>query len=510
MTDRGHESTTTAPCVLVANRGEIALRLLRGLRSLGLGTVAIYSEADQDAPYVRTADRAICIGPASPTESYLDIEKVVAAGRRAKIHAVHPGYGFLSENANFAAAVEAEGWTFIGPTAESIRSMGDKTQAGKIAREAGVPIVPAFTPEGDPSPAELLAEAKKLGVPLMIKAAAGGGGKGMRIARSFDELAEMVQSAQREATAAFGDGRVFLERYLENARHVEVQMVGDGKGKALTLGARDCSLQRRHQKIIEETPARAVRADGLSPKTESAMLDAARALCERTSYRGAGTVEFILTPNDEFFFLEMNTRLQVEHPVTEIVHGVDLLELQVAVAHGESWPAELEKAAPSGHAIEVRVYAENPANGFLPSIGTLTEVVWPAGPGIRVDAGVERGSEVTVHYDPLLAKIIAHGSDRKQAIERMRQALAETFVAGVDTSLEFCRDLLGTDEFREGRVYTTMIAEKFSDWGAAPAHDPWRSAAAAAALELANRPAEGSTESLLPGVWSSLSNWRVS
>lgn len=494
--------------VLVANRGEIALRVIRGVQALGLEAVAVYSEVDAGSLAVQAADHAVPIGAPPPGESYLDIEKVIAAARATGADGIHPGYGFLSENADFAQAVAEAGITFLGPTPESIRLMGDKTQAGDQARASGVPTVPAFTPSPEATVAEISAAAEKLGTPLMIKAAAGGGGKGMRIARDLAEVPEMVEAAQREAQTAFGDARVFLERYIERARHVEIQVVGDGKGGALTLGARDCSLQRRHQKLIEESPVPAVPAAVIQD-----METAASNLVQQTQYRGAGTVEFILETRDgdsghAFFFLEMNTRLQVEHPVTELVQGVDLVALQVAIARGESWDPDLEQRSPSGHAIEVRVYAENPGVGFLPSIGTLTEVVWPQGPGIRVDAGVASGDEVTLYYDPLLAKIISYGVDRDQAIARMRRALAETFIAGVETSLEFCREILDSTAFRSSQMYTTLIEDELSDWAPREDTDAWQSAAIEAALHLTAGGPVGGGPPKLPTAWESLRDWR--
>ena len=499
--------------VLVANRGEIAVRLLRGLRALGKDTVAVYSEADTAAPHLRAASRAVCLGPPPPGESYLKVEALLEAARKTGADAIHPGYGFLSENADFAAAVENAGLTFIGPTPDSIRAMGDKTTAGDIAREAGVPTVPAHTPGDAEDGAALQQAAEQIGLPVLVKAAAGGGGKGMRIARTIEEIPELVAAASREAVGAFGDGRVFLERYLENARHVEVQVVGDGKGKALLFGARDCSTQRRHQKLIEECPP-----PRITEATYDAMLAASRSLVEKTNYRGAGTVEFILAETGEFFFLEMNTRLQVEHPVTELVFGVDLLELQVRVAEGRGWPQELENRAARGHAVEVRIYAENPAAGFLPSIGTLTEVVWPQGPGIRVDAGVERGNEVSIYYDPLLAKIITYGADRDEALTRMQHALDETFLAGVETSVRFCRELIAHEDFRNANVHTTYVGEKLEAAAESaaerateePARDDeawWQAAACLGWNQIGGTLAGGPARQ--PQAWETLRDWRV-
>lgn len=492
--------------VLVANRGEIARRLIRGLKRLGHETVAVHSEADANAPHVALADFAFALGGTTAAESYLRIERILEACRATGANAVHPGYGFLSENAEFAAAAEAAGLIFVGPRADSIRLMGDKTAAIETARAAGVPTVPSYTPPSpETAPDEIAREAKKLGLPLMIKAAAGGGGKGMRIAHDASELAELVPAAVREAKSAFGDGRIFLERYVNPARHVEVQVLGDGEGGAVVFGERDCSVQRRHQKLVEEAPA-----PNLSDTTRTALHDAARGLVESTKYRGAGTVEFILAEDESFFFLEMNTRLQVEHPVTECVFGVDLLALQMSVAAGRGIPASCHGIEPRGHAIEVRVYAEDAEGGFLPSTGDLVEVTWPSGPGVRVDSGVETGHEVTLHYDPMLAKVIVWDTDRGRAIDALRQALGETFIAGVKTTVGFCRDLIDHAAFREAKLSTGFIPEHFADWKGAPPDDAWTRAAIAMAPRLLGHLASPSgAEEAIPLAWESLTDWRM-
>ncbi len=477
----GKRSSAPRPVVLVANRGEIARRVLRTCRTLGLQTIAVHSDVDARAPFVADADVAAPLGGDSPAESYLDARKIIAAGRAHGATMVHPGYGFLSENADFARAVEAEGWIFIGPTPENIESMGDKTRAIEEARGAGVPTIRSYVPAPgeDPDLETLTAEARTVGLPLMIKAAAGGGGKGMRIAHREEELPELIAAARREAQAAFGDGRLFLERYLVGARHVEVQLLGDGAGAAIALGERDCSLQRRHQKLIEECPA-----PGLSEKTRRAMHEAAVALAERVRYRGAGTVEFILDREGDFHFLEMNTRLQVEHPVTEAVFGLDLVAAQFAIAAGTIDLDELRALSPRGHAIELRVYAEDPASGFLPSIGRLEAVCFSDAPGIRIDSGVITGSTVPIEYDPLLAKLIAWGESREQAIERLRAAIADSFIAGVETTLAFGRDLLGREEFRTGDVCTTTIADRMTPWSPPPVDAQWHETIIAAGRHL--------------------------
>jgi len=496
-----------SPTILVANRGEIARRVLRTIQRLGYQGVAVYSDPDATAPFVGEADFAVPLHGTTPAESYLDIDKILAAGRQHRATMVHPGYGFLSESAEFARRVESEGWAFIGPTPDSIEVMGDKTRALEEARSVGVPIIPSFIPEPGSitTSQQLVGEAKKIGFPLMIKAAAGGGGKGMRIAQSVAELSELVEAATREATASFGDGRLFLERYLQGARHVEVQVLGDGLGRAVALGERDCSIQRRHQKLVEESPAPCLPA-----KTRTAMHTAAVALAKRVSYRGVGTVEFILDQSGDFFFLEMNTRLQVEHPVTELVHGLDLVEAQIQVALGSIDLESLSTQLPRGHAIELRVYAEDPALQFLPSIGQLEEVLFSTAPGIRVDSGVERGGEVTIDYDPMLAKLIAHGATREEAIDRLRTAIAESFIAGVETTLAFGHDLLGREDFRSGDVSTTFIADRMPNWSPKVLDPEWQDAIVTAAQHLISRSRSTDREGPIPILAPSevLRGWR--
>ena len=499
-------NTPSTATVLVANRGEIARRVLRTFRRLGVNTIAVYSDPDATAPFVADADFAVPLEGITPAETYLDQEKILAAGRRHGATHVHPGYGFLSENASFARAVEEAGLTFIGPTAASIEAMGDKTAAVAEARAAGVPIIPSYIPAAGETfaGAELVARAKEIGLPLMVKAAAGGGGKGMRIARDASEVAELVAAASREAESAFGDGRLFLERYLENARHIEVQLLGDGRGAAIALGERDCSIQRRHQKLIEECPA-----PRLPEKTRKAMHTAAVSLAERVSYRGAGTVEFILAESGEFFFLEMNTRLQVEHPVTELVFGIDLVEAQLRIANGDFDLSQVD-LTPRGHAIELRVYAEDPANDFLPSVGPLELVHWSDDPGIRVDAGVVTGQTVTIDYDPMLAKLIAYGADRTEAIARLRTAIASSCIAGVETTLAFGRELLGRDDFRDVEISTTMIADRIAPWTAPTLPEELRDLIAASAEHVArSTPRRGSSgPATIPPPSALLPDWR--
>jgi acyl-CoA carboxylase subunit alpha len=437
--------------ILVANRGEIARRVLRTVRAMGLAGVAVYSDADADAPHVREADEAVRLGPAPSRESYLAIDRVLAAAAATGADAVHPGYGFLAENADFAARVAAAGLTFIGPPVEAIRTMGSKIEAKRIMADAGVPVVPGVSGRGR-SDAELAAEGRALGFPLLVKASAGGGGKGMRIVRAAAELGDALAAARREAEGAFGDGTLLIERYFEAPRHIEVQIFADTYGAVVHCFERECSIQRRYQKVIEEAPSPAV--DGaLRAKLGAAAVAAARAI----GYVGAGTVEFIVDRQGAFYFLEVNTRLQVEHPVTEAVTGLDLVRLQIVVAQGEPLPFAQEDLALDGHAIEARLYAEDPARDFLPATGRV--LLWepPRLPGVRYDAGVVAGSDVGVHYDPLLAKVIAHGASRAEATQRLVRALQGLGVAGVTTNRDFLIAVLTHPRFHAGETDTHFI-----------------------------------------------------
>ncbi len=437
--------------ILVANRGEIAVRILRACRELGIQTVAVYSDADENALHVQQADEAIHIGPAAPTESYLNVEKIIAAAKQTKAEAIHPGYGFLSEKAAFAAAVDSAGLIFIGPSAESIRAMGDKAESKIRMKSAGVPTVPGV--EGIENRDEFEKAAEEIGYPVLVKAAAGGGGKGMRTVHAPSELPEAIESARREALNAFGDERLLIEKYVARAHHVEFQVFGDQHGNLVHLFERECSVQRRHQKIIEETPSLL-----LSPGLRVEMGQAAVAAARAVGYYNAGTVEFIVDPDTlGFYFLEMNTRLQVEHPVTELVTGLDLVNWQIRVAAGERFPFSQSHFTQRGHAIECRVYAEDPANGFLPSTGRLLQCIEPRGPGIRVDSGFTAGDEVTHFYDPLLAKLIVHAENREAAIQRMQAALRDFIVHGVVTNIDFMRSVLSHPDFAAGRVSTRWV-----------------------------------------------------
>ena len=441
--------------VLVANRGEIAVRIMRGCRETGLATVAIYSDCDRLAPHVRYADEAVALEADEPAGSYLHVEKIIAAARRTGADAVHPGYGFLAENAGFAQAVADAGLRFIGPPAGVIELMGGKTAAREAAARAGVPIVPGSRgplPEAA-TEAELRQAGDAIGYPIFVKAVAGGGGKGMRLVREPGGLPRAIQGARSEAASAFGDGAVYLERCIERGRHIEVQLLGDEHGAVVPFVERECSIQRRHQKVIEETPSPVVGIE-----IRRALAAAAARLAAEVGYTNAGTIEFLLDESGAFYFLEMNTRLQVEHPITEMVTGIDLVRWQLRVAQGERLDVDPERAlAPDGHAIECRVYAEDPTAGFMPCPGLLLTHRPPEGPGIRVDAGVAAGFEVPVHYDSMVAKVIAHAADRRLAIDRMDRALAEYDITGVPTTIPMFRWLLGHDDFVAARFDTTFL-----------------------------------------------------
>jgi acetyl-CoA carboxylase biotin carboxylase subunit len=444
--------------VLIANRGEVAIRIIRACRELGLSTVQVYSEADAHSIPVYMADQAVLIGPPPPAESYLRGERIVEAALATGCDAVHPGFGFLSENADFAAAVQAAGLTFIGPDPAAIRAMGLKTEALALVHAAGVPTLPGY--EGGGTDDDYHRAASQIGYPLLVKATAGGGGKGMRIVRADSDLTDAIQTARREAEKAFGDSRVFLEKYIENARHVEFQVFADRHGNTVHLFERECSIQRRHQKIIEETPSPYLDAE-LRARMGTAAVSAARAV----NYVNAGTIEFIVDVRDgRFYFLEMNTRLQVEHPVTELVTGLDLVKLQIRVANDEALPFRQPDLTQRGHALECRVYAEDPSNGFLPATGQILRIVEPHGPGIRVDTGVGTGDEITIHYDPMIAKLIVYGSDRADALRRMDAALSQYVIMGLTNNLRFLRDVIRHPEFQRGTATTALVEREFATW----------------------------------------------
>jgi acetyl-CoA carboxylase biotin carboxylase subunit len=468
--------------ILVANRGEIALRVIRAAHELGVQAVAVYSEADRLAPHVLAADEAYLIGPAPSAQSYLRVDKLIEVAKASGAEAIHPGYGFLSERAHFIRAVRDAGLVFIGPSAESVEAMGDKTAARKRVIAAGVPVVPG-TEDALSDAAEARRVAAEVGYPVLLKAAAGGGGKGMRIVRGEDEIERAFEAAGNEAQAAFGDRSVYIEKFLEGPRHIEIQLLADRHGNTLHLGERECSIQRRHQKLIEEAPSAV-----LTPEERAAMGATAVAAAQAVSYEGAGTVEF-LYQDGRFYFLEMNTRIQVEHPVTELVTGIDLVQWQIRVAAGEALPFRQEDIGWTGHAIECRITADDPFNGFLPSTGRIQMLEVPTGPGVRWDGGITTGYEVGLFYDPMLAKLIVHGPTREDAIERMKRALAELRVVGVDTSVPFHLRVMDEPDFRAGNLDIKYLDKKEAEL-LDPAQDEERvrlAALAAALLEEENR-----------------------
>jgi acetyl-CoA carboxylase biotin carboxylase subunit len=483
--------------ILIANRGEIAVRVIRACRDMGISTVAVYSECDRTALHVRLADEAYAIGPSAPLESYLRIERIVDVARRSGAEGVHPGYGFLAENETFAAAVTDAGLTFIGPSPRSIALMGSKTAARAAASAAGVPVVPG-TPaplDADVSDAEMAHIAAEIGYPLLVKAVAGGGGKGMRTVSAAPDLPSAVRGARSEAGTSFGDSSVYFERRLRRPRHVEVQLLGDLHGTVLPFVERECSIQRRHQKVVEETPSLAV-----TPDTRAAMTSAAAAVARTVGYTNAGTIEFLLDEDGRFYFLEMNTRLQVEHPITEMVTGVDLVQWQIRIARGERLTLDPQALlTPRGHAIECRVYAEDPDNRFLPSPGRIGHLRAPAGPGIRDDGGAASGLEVPIYYDPLISKLVAWADDRPGAMRRMRRALSEYVVTGIRTTLPFFVWLFDQPEFQDGRFDTTYLDDVLGRRGGEPFVDSSPAAeevaAIAAALHAAMAGSAGSAPS---------------
>lgn len=471
--------------VLIANRGEIARRVILACREAGLRSIAVYSDADADAPYVRLADDAVHLGPTPATESYLSIERIIAAAKESGAEAVHPGYGFLSERAEFARAVVDAGLVFIGPTAEVMEAMGRKDRARAIAEQAGVPVTPQFDPERVPAEA----------YPVLVKAAAGGGGKGMRIVREPESLAGAIEAARREAAAAFGDDTLLVEKYVEAGRHVEVQVFGDTAGNVVHLFERDCSAQRRHQKVVEEAPA-----FGLSPMLRSSMHTSAVALCQAVGYTGAGTVEFLVA-DGQAYFLEMNTRLQVEHPVTEAITGVDLVQWQLLVAEGQDLPLTQGEITSTGHAMEVRVYAEDPYAGFLPQAGHVLDAAWPDRARVETDLGADQ--EVSTAYDPMLGKIVVDGADREDARRRMLDALDDTGIFGVTTNLGFVRRLVASAEFAAGEVHTAWLDSEAAVELLTPTSLPPEAARAAALLWASFTVQDGGSP------WSVSDGWRA-
>ncbi len=443
--------------ILIANRGEIAIRILKACQEMGVNTVAIYSDVDAYSPHVHLADESVCLGDPSPSESYLNISKIIDAAVETGAEAIHPGYGFLAENADFAYACREAGITFIGPKPEVIDLMGDKIEAKQKMENADVPVIPGY--HGVKQENEFLIEqGKKIGFPLLVKAAAGGGGKGMRIVHDRDRLEEAIEGAKREAKSSFGSDVVFLEKYLDQPRHIEFQILADEHGNILHLFERECSIQRRHQKVIEESPSPVMTPD-LRKKMGKAAVTAARAV----GYTNAGTIEFMVDGSLNFYFMEMNTRLQVEHPITEATTGIDIVKWQLRIASGEELAFKQEKLNQRGHAIECRIYAEDPANGFLPCNGMLTNVEPPMGPNIRNDMGIETGMEVTAYYDPLLAKLVVSAENREDAINKMIWALSHYVVLGITTNISFLKEVLDHEAFRNGNITTHFIDTYFKD-----------------------------------------------
>jgi 3-methylcrotonyl-CoA carboxylase alpha subunit len=500
--------TTMFTKILIANRGEIACRVIRTARRMGIATVAVYSEADANARHVRLADEAVLIGPAAARESYLVAERIIAAARQTGAEAIHPGYGFLSENEDFAEACAKAGVVFIGPPASAIRAMGLKAASKALMEKAGVPLTPGYHGDNQ-DPAFLAEQARAIGYPVLIKASAGGGGKGMRRVDDPAEFNAALASCQREARNSFGDDAVLIEKYVLQPRHIEIQVFGDSHGQCVYLFERDCSVQRRHQKVLEEAPA-----PGMTPERRAAMGQAAVDAAKAVGYVGAGTVEFIATQDGSFYFMEMNTRLQVEHPVTEMITGLDLVEWQLRVAAGEPLPLAQEQLEISGHAIEARIYAEDPDRGFLPSTGRLVHLAPPAESAfVRVDTGVEQGDEISPHYDPMIAKLIVWGADRHQALARMRQALAQYRVVGVSNNVDFLSRLVGLPSFAAARLDTGLIEREqallFPPAGSLP-DDVWMLAALAELLHeqrQADKKRDRSADPHSP--WHALDGWRL-
>jgi len=491
--------------ILIANRGEIALRVMRTCREMDIATVAVYSDADARALHVLEADEAVHIGPAEPSQSYLDIDRIMAAAKKTGAEAIHPGYGFLAENAPFAKRCAREGLVFIGPPAEVIGDLGDKITARQIMQKGGVPVIPGMTAAAD-DPADWAAHADQIGYPVLIKAAAGGGGKGMRVVTDPADLTSACEEASREAAAAFGSGTIYMEKFLARSRHVEIQILADSRGQVIHLFERECSIQRRHQKIIEETPSPA-----LNGQLRAAMGQAAVAAAKAAGYINAGTVEFILDPDGNFYFLEVNTRLQVEHPITEMITGVDLVRQQIEIAAGS--PLNLAQADLSGrgHAIECRIYAEDPEQNFMPSPGRIAFLQEPTGTGVRNDCGIYSGVEVPVEYDPILSKLVVHAETREQAVRRMIRALETYAVLGVKTAIGFLLDVLNSRPFAEGETYTDFIDTHFADW--TPDNAALDLAAIAYAADTmapkTRIAAVNTAPAVQPGPWQTLANWRL-
>jgi acetyl-CoA carboxylase biotin carboxylase subunit len=494
--------------VLVANRGEIAVRVIRACRELGVPVVAAYSEADRKALHVQLADEAVCIGPPPALESYLDIDAIVSAARAAGCDAVHPGYGFLAENGDFAERLENVGLTFIGPAGSVIKTMGSKIQSRKIMSQAGVPVVPGAM-EGSDDVDKIVAAAKKIEGPIFLKASAGGGGKGMRLVTDRSQLESLVREAVGEATSAFGDGTIYVEKFLENPRHIEFQVLADTHGNVVHLFERECSIQRRHQKVVEETPSTA-----LDDKLRGEMGAAAVAAARAAGYTNAGTVEFMFDRDRNFYFLEMNTRIQVEHPITECTTGVDLVKWQIRIARGEELSFDQDDLVQRGHAIECRIYAEDGANNFIPSCGVIKRLREPWGPGIRNDSGIYEGWEVSPYYDPILSKLVTYGESRDAAIRRMQLALDSYVVHGVETSIDLHKRILTHPDFIKGETYTNFIAAHKDELlgtseGDGVPDEAFIAAALAEQLQSAGNAGSFGVQAERPTPWQTIGRWEI-
>jgi len=494
--------------ILIANRGEIAVRIVKACQEMSVSTVAVYSEADRNSLHVQMADEAVCIGPAPSIESYLKMETIIQTAHNTGAEAIHPGYGFLAENAEFAKLCEKENVVFIGPNSRALKLVGDKVRSRQAMEKAGVPIIPGMKGIAK-DVSEYKSEAKKTGYPVMIKASAGGGGKGMRIAYSEKELKSCLEAGKREAKSAFGDESVYLEKYIEEPRHVEFQVLADNHGNIVHLFERECSIQRRHQKIVEETPSQV-----LNPEIRARMGETAKKVIQVSKYNNAGTVEFLLDKNKNFYFLEVNARLQVEHPVTELTTGVDLVHQQILIASGEKLPFKQEDISQRGHSIECRIYAEDPVNNFLPSSGKVLFLKEPKGPGIRHDCGIYSGSEVPIYYDPILAKLIVWAEDRKQACQRMIKALDDYVILGIKTTIDFLKEVIAHPQFHAGKTTTSFINAYFDGWkGKEKAEENQKLALLASAFDSFSQTYTGkggvAVEKEIFSPWKSLGKWRI-
>jgi acetyl-CoA carboxylase biotin carboxylase subunit len=494
--------------ILIANRGEIAVRIIRGCQEMGISTVAVYSEADRSSLHVQMADEALCIGPPPAVESYLDMDKIIDAAKKIGTDAIHPGYGFLAENAEFARRCEKEKVIFIGPNSGALELVGDKVRSRKTLEKAGIPIIPGM--KGIVRDFSVFKkEARKIGYPVMIKASAGGGGKGMRVVFDDEALVPALEAGMREAKSAFGDESVYLEKYIQEPRHVEFQVLADNYGNVVHLFERECSIQRRHQKIVEETPSQA-----LDPELRFKMGETARNVMQVAGYNNAGTVEFLLDKNKNFYFLEVNARLQVEHPVTELTTGVDLVHQQILIASGKKLPFSQDELVQKGHAIECRIYAEDPHNNFLPSSGKVLYLKEPRGPGVRHDCGIYSGCDVPIFYDPILAKLIVWAENRDIACRRMIKALDDYVILGIQTTINFLRDVIDCRQFRKGETTTNFIPDHFGDWtGNKTSEEKYQMALVAAAFDSLQGSHAGTglktEKKQVYSPWLSLGRWRL-